>query len=135
MQVETANVRAENPIDAISQHLQNSQGVTARDLLIFAAIGAAVGLLVLVLTLTGRTLGWWNRHSAAVLFRELCNAHQLNRADRGLLRKLVRGRKLRDPALLFVLPEHFDECTLPPELRSRSEQFARLRDQIFGAAA
>jgi hypothetical protein len=135
MQTEISNASTGNPITAISEHLQNSQGMTTRDLLIFAGIGAAIGLVVLGLTLIGRALGWWNRHSSAVLFRELCNAHQLGRAERTLLYALVRGQKLDDPTLIFVLPERLDEQALPEKLRSRSTEIGKLRAQIFGSAA
>ena len=134
MQFEFLTAQTENPITSISRHLQESQGMTTRDLLIFSAIGAAIGLLVLVLTFTGRAMGWWSRHSSTMLFRELCGAHELSASHRRLLRKLARSHGIKDQALIFLLPEKFEPESLPPPLRRRSAEIAVLRDELFGAA-
>ena len=127
--------QTENPILSVSKRLQNSQGLTVRDLLIFFAIGAAIGTLVLVLTFIGRALGWWSRHSSGLLFRELCAAHQLNAANRRLLRKLAHSHKIADQASIFLMPEKFDEKALPPQLLRRSAEIAAIKETLFGSAA
>lgn len=125
--------QTENPIISISRRIQQSQGMTARDLLIFAAIGAAVAIAVLALTFMGRAMGWWSRATSASLFRELCSAHELNSVSRALLRKLVRGHRLEDPSAIFLSAEKFDHDALPPNLRHRSEEIAKLQERLFGA--
>ena len=122
----------ENPIEAITQHLQNSEGMTLRDMLILAAVGAAVALEVLLLTFLGRAMGWWSRQSASNLFRELCRVHELGAADRSLLLKLARGHGITDKAAIFLMPERFEESSLPATLRPYAREIARLRDTLFG---
>ncbi len=135
MQFDALLAQAENPILSVSKRLQNSQGLTVRDLLIFFAIGAAIGTLVLLLTFVGRALGWWSRHSSSLLFRELCAAHQLNASNRRLLRKLAHSHKIADQALLFLMPEKFEEKSLPPQLLRKSADIAKLKETLFGSAA
>lgn len=127
--------QAENPVLSISKRLQNSQGLTVRDLLIFLAIGATIGILVLLLTFLGRALGWWSQHSPGLLFRELCAAHQLSSSKRRLLHQLAMAHRIADPASIFLMPEKFDEKTFPPRLLRRSAEILALRQQLFGSAA
>lgn len=126
--------QAENPITSISRRLQESEGVTSSDFLIFAAIGAAIAILALVLTFAGRAFGWWSRETSASLFRELCNAHELNSSSRSLLWKLARGHQLKDPSLIFLSAEKFEDDALPDHLRYRSEEIGKLQVKLFGMA-
>lgn len=126
--------QAESPIPSISRRLQESEAATSSDFLIFAAIGAAIAILVLVLTFAGRALGWWSRETSASLFRELCNAHELNFSSRSLLWKLARGHEFKDPALIFLSAEKFEDDVLPAHLRHRSEEIGKLQEKLFGMA-
>lgn len=126
--------QTENPILSISRRLQQSEGMTTTDLLIFGAIGAAIALLLLVLTFTGRAFGWWSRATPARLFSELCQAHELSMSHRMLLRKLASGHQLKDPALIFLAAEKFEEDALPPNVRHQSDEIAKLQEKLFGAA-
>jgi hypothetical protein len=126
--------QAENPITSISRRLQQSEGMTARDLIIFAAIGAAVAVLVLALTFAGRALGWWSRATSASLFRELSSAHGLTYANRALLKRLARGHRLADLSSIFLAADKFEEDVLPAHLKHRSEEIAQLQERLFGSA-
>ena len=126
--------QAENPILSISRRIQQSEGMTTRDLIIFAAIGATVAISVLALTFAGRALGWWAQATSASLFRELCNAHELTSANRALLMKLARGHRLADPSSIFLAADKFEDDTLPPHLKHLSEEIAQLQDRLFETA-
>jgi hypothetical protein len=134
MPFEFLAAETENPILSISRRLQNSPGLTVQDLLIYFGIGATIGLLVLILSFVGRALGWWSRHSSALLFSELCGVHGLSAVSRSLLRKLIKAHKLPDQALIFLMPEKFDSANLPAPLRKRSAEFDKLRTELFGKA-
>jgi hypothetical protein len=123
----------ENPILSISRRLQESQGVTVQDLLIFFAIGAAVGTLLLVLTYAARAMGWWSRHSSWRLFYELCKVHELSFARRRLLRKLVKAHQITNQATIFLMPEKFEAAALPVHLKKKAAELEKLRSQLFGA--
>jgi hypothetical protein len=63
------------------------------------------------------------------LFRELCQRHDLNRADRRLLQNLVVARRLQQPAELFVTPAAFDPVNLPDNLNEQN--LRNLRSRLF----
>jgi len=63
------------------------------------------------------------------LFRELCQHHGLNRADRRLLQKLAAIKQLRQPAELFVTPSVFDLAELPVDLDE--QKLHALRTRLF----
>ena len=63
------------------------------------------------------------------LFRELCQHHGLDRADRRLLHKLVATRQLQQPAELFVTPSAFDPANLPADLNG--QKLRNLRARLF----
>jgi hypothetical protein len=135
MQYEMPSSSTNKSITVMSAQLQKTQGMTARDLLPFAGIGVVIVVAVLGLTLIGRALGWWDRHTSAALFRDLCKAHQLDRGERALLSALVRAHKLGDPTLIFVQPERLHEESVPKKLQHKVVEIAKLRVQIFGSAA
>lgn len=65
------------------------------------------------------------------LFRELCLAHKLDRANRRLLLQLVEMARFAQPAQIFVSPAAFEPARLPASLRSRADEVKRLRDRLF----
>jgi hypothetical protein len=127
--------QSENPVTSISRHLQKSEGLTARDLVIFGMVGAAVALVTLLLAFAGRMVKWWTRHSAPRLFRELCAVHKLSAKKRQLLYQLVRAHQMTDLALIFAMPERFDAQNLPARIRHRAAEIASLREDLFGISA
>jgi hypothetical protein len=69
--------------------------------------------------------------SPRALFRELCKAHNLDLANRRLLRRIARAAGLRQPARLFLEPQRFEPTTLPQALRSQWPAIEALRAKLF----
>jgi hypothetical protein len=65
------------------------------------------------------------------LFRELCLVHNLDRANQRLLVQVTRARGFEQPAQVFLNPASFEPMGLPPSLRDKAEQLARLRSLLF----
>lgn len=67
------------------------------------------------------------------LFRELCQAHGLERTDRRLLKSLARAHRLDHPSRLFLEPDRFDVSARPgAETLAERARLESLRDRIFG---
>jgi len=75
----------------------------------------------------------YTSNSTSRLFRELCRAHQLSRADRRLLKNLAAA-KAESPAMLFIKPESFDGSRLPDALKSESTAIRKLHARLFNAS-
>ena len=71
-------------------------------------------------------------NSPRALFGELCRGHGLKWENRRLLWRLARAQQLTHPTQLFLEPDRFDLANLGPDLAAQHEQFALLRDAIFG---
>jgi len=104
--------------------------IELREVLFFCLGLALFGLIVWLL------LGWrrWNDMSQRCddpwkLFRQLCQHHGLNRADRRLLQQLATARQLRQPAELFVTPSAFNPANLPAKLKE--QKLRNLRARLF----
>jgi hypothetical protein len=67
-----------------------------------------------------------------LLFLELCRKHRLKLSQWWLLWRLARAGGLRDPARLFLEPQHFDAAQLSGPLRAQAEQVRQLRKALFG---
>jgi len=65
------------------------------------------------------------------LFREMCQAHQLDRASRRLLLQLAAALNLAQPAQVFLTPAAFESVRVPATLRGRIDELKRLREQLF----
>ena len=98
-------------------------------------VGAITALVALIIVVLFRDSRGQPRHfvstNAGQLFRELCRAHGIDRANRRLLKRLAAARGLASPALVFVEPKHFDPSDLPANLQSSASDFERLRSQLF----
>lgn len=70
-------------------------------------------------------------NSPKALFLDLCKAHELDRANRALLKQMAHAQKLNVPARLFLEPDRFDPALLGPEMRSQREAVAALRNRLF----
>lgn len=90
-------------------------------------------LFGLIAWILGQLYARWQKrviNSPRKLFRELCQAHSLVRADRELLREIARWHSLPDPVQLFFEPERFQS----PEMRTALECEAaalELEDKLF----
>jgi hypothetical protein len=69
--------------------------------------------------------------SSSQLFRQLCRAHRLDRANRRLLQKLAASRGVESAADLFVEPDNFDAAKLPSALNSSANELRQLRHELF----
>lgn len=65
------------------------------------------------------------------LFLALCKAHGLKWSQKLLLWRLARHMKLRDPARVFLEPEHFSPEHLGRSLQGRKEQFKEIFRIVF----
>jgi hypothetical protein len=100
------------------------------EVLLFCLGLAVIGILAWLVS------RWYKRNDMSKrcddpwkLFRELCQHHGLNRADRRLLQKLVVARHLQQPAELFVTPSAFDLVDLPMNLNE--QRLGNLRARLF----
>jgi hypothetical protein len=79
----------------------------------------ALGGVLLVAFLAWGFSYWQKRreslmlNSPRALFRELCTAHGLDRADRDLLYEIAQWHEISDPVQLFIEPQRFQ----PKEMR------------------
>jgi hypothetical protein len=96
---------------------------------IAVVIAAAVALIVMRVRarndMTQRCDSPWK------LFRELCQAHGLDRASQRLLAQVARARQFEQPAQIFLSPGAFEPAGLPPALRERADHLLRLRGLLF----
>lgn len=100
-----------------------------------------VGIIAIVsagiILLTWLAFRWYQRRTREIanspwhLFKELCNAHGLNAAERQLLSWLARERALAQPAMLFVEPACWDLGAASN--RARMSEIERLQRRIFAA--
>jgi hypothetical protein len=70
------------------------------------------------------------RGSARGLFAQLAAAHQLNRAERGLLYEAASLRNLRNPAMVFVDPRVLRDLGRSKD--AKAAEFAALAQRLFG---
>lgn len=98
-------------------------------------LGVVLLIVVVALVLLARVLAKQDRrakyNSPPALFRSLCQAHELGRAERGLLKQMAHERKLAHPAQVFLEPSWFESANLSPGLRGRAPQLAAVAQRIF----
>ena len=99
--------------------------------------GGLIALVVVAMILLSRHFSQKEprrgRHNPHALFHELCRAHGLDRGTRRLLMRLAVANRLENPASVFLEPDQFAREQLPDKLRSKSKQYANLRDRLFEA--
>ena len=97
-------------------------------------VGALVGLFV-TLAVLARVIARREQrqvyNSPRALFRALCAAHNLDRRDRAVLRKLARHHQLSQPARLFVEPARFDVAKLSAALGPLRGRIQSLGERLF----
>jgi hypothetical protein len=97
-------------------------------------VGALVGLfatLAILARVIARREARQVYNSPRALFRALCAAHQFDRHDRAVLRKLARHYGLDQPARLFVEPERFADAGKNPDLNHMRERIAEIGKRLF----
>jgi len=92
---------------SFQRHSRNSKSIFANKSLILIVLGIGAVWAGLYYWDKWRKKNVAAKSSTDELFDELCQAHQLVKAERLLLSKVSEDRKLDDPALLFVNPELF----------------------------
>jgi len=65
------------------------------------------------------------------LFRSLCRAHELSRADRRLLLQIGRIRQNTQAASLFLDPDIIDAALRQPAFHGQQPAIKKLRDRLF----
>jgi hypothetical protein len=97
-----------------------------------SVLAVVVVSLWLLVRLMNRQEGRRLSNDPRQLFRSLCRAHQLNRADRRLVAQIGRLRQLAQPASLFLEPDQFDAAAELPALHGQEAAIKRLRNRLFG---
>lgn len=96
-------------------------------------------VVIAVFGVVARILANQDKHrlynSPRALFRALCQAHGLDRTDRGLLKQIASSQRLSTPARLFLEPERFEPSMLVADLRSHREAILVLRNRLFAQPA
>ena len=102
------------------------------DLFIGLAILLAVITLAWILSRFARRQDIHVRsNSPRALFRELCAAHNLERQDRGLLKRLAKHHQLAHPAMLFLEAARFEPAAIPAGMASQTARVEKLRERLF----
>jgi hypothetical protein len=94
-------------------------------------IGFAIGVLILS-RLAARAEKRRALYSPRALFRQLCDAHGVDRTGRRLLMFVARAQMLADPNRLFIEPDRLDVSLLPQEWQSHRAELAALRVRLGG---
>jgi len=96
-----------------------------------------VTLLVVIVFLWGLTR-LFNRqegrrlyNSPKQLFRSLCRAHELDRAQCRLLLQIARTQNVAQPASLFLEPERLDSAVRQPQFKGQEDSLRQLRARLF----
>ena len=97
-----------------------------------------LGVLVFAVVIVGGAFAvrqWWTTtatYRMHLLFRQLCEAHQLSGRDRRRLARLALAHRLSNPSEIFVRPELFDEGGGLENMHSREwSALMVLRDRLF----
>lgn len=110
--------------------------VSSSDLWALAAVAALIVAVVFVLYFSlDRRDRQRKRNSPHGLFRELCKAHDLTRAERRLLESVAARRHLADPGQLFVRPELLEAEPGKPANAERLALAQALAAKLFGRPA
>ena len=100
-------------------------------------VGALVGVFV-TLAILARVIARREQrqvyNSPRALFRSLCAAHNLDRLDRAVLRKLARYHGLVQPARLFVEPARFDAAKLDAKFGPLHHRIQSLGERLFAVS-
>ncbi|MBN2022865.1 MAG: hypothetical protein JW809_08715 [Pirellulales bacterium] len=111
---------------AADARLSNAETVAYLIVVVGAIILVGVAIWVI-----NRLVHRWRYNSHAGLYRALCQAHHLSRAQRSLLTQVARYHGLARPGRLFTDPRLLDPGRLAKAFSARRSELARLRTQLF----
>jgi hypothetical protein len=100
---------------------------------VVGVLAAVVGVLFLLDRWIRRRSRLRMYESPTELFRQLCKAHQLDRAACHQLKQLAAHWQLAHPALLFVEPDYFRPERLPSDWFERVPQIEQIHRKLFEA--
>lgn len=112
------------------RYSRNSKSLFANKYLILIVLGIAAIWAGLYYWDKWRKKNSAGNRSTDELFDELCQAHQLEKAEKQLLLMASNHHKLEYPSLLFVSPEKFSKW--PDSLASEERRFTSLAKKLFG---
>lgn len=95
---------------------------------IVAGVILGISFLYMLMNRSERTRRF---NSPKELFRSLCRVHQLDRANRRVLKAMARHQRLTQPARLFLEPERFESVNLSPALRTQLGVVEALQAKLF----
>jgi hypothetical protein len=114
--------------DFQSDHSKLAPGLIAASLVVLAIV---VVFLWILARLMNQQEGRRLFNDSKQLFRSLCRAHELSRADRRLLIQIGRIRQCVQPANLFLEPDQFDAALEQPVFHGQRLAIQKLRDRLF----
>lgn len=122
-----------NPFEAMGRNFRGEYAeFHANDLLGIAILLTIVGGVTYFLwRVLAREQSDQPYHKPKRLFRELCDAHQLDTSTRALLRDLARAHGMSQPAMLFLERERFRTDRLNPSWRTRATELEALAARLF----
>ena len=100
---------------------------------VVGVLAAVVGVLFLVDRWIRRRSRLRMYESPTELFRQLCRAHELDRAACYQLKQLATHWQLTHPAMLFVDPDYFRAEKLPADWYERVPQIEQIYRKLFEA--
>ena len=74
-----------------------------------------------------------SRFKPKQLFSELCGAHELNRKQRRILKKLAGRLHLRHPAALFLDATAIEQALRMPQFLDQHEELEAIEERLFPA--
>ncbi|MEM9352831.1 MAG: hypothetical protein AAGA92_07440 [Planctomycetota bacterium] len=98
---------------------------------VLAGVVALAGLVFAIEHLRRRFDFTLTCNDSTKLFRELCNAHELDYPSRRLLRRVSAAAGFDEPAAVFLSPEWFDPERLPKRLAAEERRLQELRERLF----
>lgn len=97
-------------------------------LLVFVLVAIVIAIVVAVRKRNDMTK---HCNDPNKLFRELSQAHGLDRGSQNLLWKLAEALQLAQPAEVFLQPAYFHADRIPPELRGAEAELDTLHRRLF----
>ncbi len=117
--------------DFRADHSKLDPGLIFVSLVVLVAV---IGFLWWLNRMMNRQEGRRQYNNPKQLFRSLCRAHNLTRAQQRLLLNVARIQGMTQPASLFLEPDRFDEAA-KGGLSAAAEQLAELKKHLFWATA
>lgn len=118
-------------LSAVEESGPAQRADTRHMLVCLLVVGAAIGVVSVVLVVANHFARRWRFSSHSALFCGLCRVHGLDSAARRLLKRVVRFHRLGQPGRLFVEPKWLDPAKLGPSFQTQAAELERLRNRLF----